>query len=225
MFYAFVKLFFHPLVRIYLRLRTEGAGKVPRGGAALIAANHASFLDPIVLGSACPRKIHFIVLQSMYDWWRLRWFYWGMQTIPVRAEEADPRAVKQALSRLRRGNLVGIFPEGGRSHDGVLLPPKPGAALLAAASGVPVIPAYIEGAWASWKPGTLFPLPGRVRVRFGDPIHFSRDREKRRDRAELEVFSRRLMQAIAELGQEAGHEGGADGGGERAAAARPPRIP
>jgi 1-acyl-sn-glycerol-3-phosphate acyltransferase len=223
MFYSFVKFFFRPLVRIYLRLDTEGAERVPPRGAALIAANHSSFLDPIVLGSACPRRIHFIVLQTMYDWWRLRWFYWGMQTIPVRAEEGDPRAVKQALWRLRRGDLVGIYPEGGRSDDGRLQPPKLGAALLAAASGAPVIPARIEGAWSCWRPGTKFPLPGRVRVRFGEPLVFRQERDKRRDRAELERFSLRVMEAIARLSPEECREGDPDGGRERASASRSPR--
>jgi len=223
MFYAFIKLFFRPLVRIYLRLRTEGAGNVPLRGPALIAANHASFLDPIVLGSACPRRIHFIVLQSMYDWWRLRWFYWGMQTIPVRAEEGDPRAVKQALSRLRRGDLVGIFPEGGRSRDGGLRPPKPGAALLAASSGVPVIPVHIHGARDAWRPGTWFPVPGRVLVRFGEAVSFEPGKKKRRDREAMEDFSSRLMEAIANLGPEERSESADPGGGERAASPRPPR--
>jgi 1-acyl-sn-glycerol-3-phosphate acyltransferase len=225
MFYSFVRLFFFPLVRIYLRLKTEGAEKVPLQGPALIAANHASFLDAIVLGSACPRRIHFVVLQSMYDWWRLRWFYWGMQTIPLRAEEADPRAVKQALARLRHGSVVGIYPEGGRSEDGRLQPPKPGAALLAVASGAPVIPAWIEGAWSCWRPKTWFPLPGRVRVVFGEPLYFSRERGLRRDRTEMERFSRRLMDAIAGLAPEGKGEGIAAGGGERALTARSPRDP
>jgi 1-acyl-sn-glycerol-3-phosphate acyltransferase len=220
MFYAFVKLFFRPLVRVYLRLVTEGSERVPLQGPALIAANHSSFLDPIVLGSACPRPIHFIVLQSMYDWWRLRWFYWGMQTIPVRAEEGDPRAVKQALWRLRRGDLVGIYPEGGRSEDGRPQPPKPGAALLAAVSGAPVIPAHIEGAWHCWKPRTRFPVPGRVRVSFGEPIYFGKGRDKRKDREELERFSRRVMEAIASLAPEDESEGAADRRGKRAPAPR-----
>jgi 1-acyl-sn-glycerol-3-phosphate acyltransferase len=225
MFYAFIKIFFRPLVRVYLRLRTEGSGNVPSAGPALIAANHASFLDPIVLGSACPRPIHFIVLQTMYDWWRLRWFYWGMQTIPVRAEEGDPRAVRQALSRLRRGDLVGIFPEGGRSRDGRLRAARPGAALMAAISGVPVIPAHIGGAWEAWRPGKWFPAPCPVRVRFGEALRFEEGKRGLRDREAVEVFSRRLMEAIAELGSEGEHESAAGGGGERAAAPRPARNP
>ncbi|HEV8337294.1 MAG TPA: lysophospholipid acyltransferase family protein [Candidatus Polarisedimenticolia bacterium] len=220
MFYGYVKLFFRLPTRIYLGLKAEGCERVPRHGPALIAANHASFLDPIVLGSACPRKIHFVVLQSMYEWKRLRWFYWGMQTIPVRAEESDPRAVKQALTRLRRGDLVGIFPEGGRSADGFLQPAKPGAALLAAISGAPVIPAHIAGAWSAWKPNTLFPVPGRVRVRFGEPIRIGAPGAKPRGREEVDAFSRRIMQAIAALASEGSRESDDPGGGNRAAATR-----
>lgn len=220
MFYGYVKLFFRLPTRIYLHLKAEGCERVPRHGPALIVANHASFLDPIVLGSACPRKVHFVVLQSMYEWKRLRWFYWGMQTIPVRAEESDPRAVKQALARLRRGDLVGIFPEGGRSPDGFLQPPKPGAALLAAVSGAPVIPVHIDGAWTAWRPNTLFPVPGRVRVRFGEPIRFGAPGGKQRGREEVDAFSRRIMQAIAALASEGSRESDDPGGGNRAVAAR-----
>lgn len=225
MFYTFVKLFCHPLVRIYLKLRVEGQERIPSEGPALLVANHASFLDPIVLGSACSRRIHFIVLQSMYDLWRLRWFYWGMETIPVRTEEADPRAIRQALTRLRRGETVGIFPEGGRSEDGSLKEPRPGAALLAAASGVPVVPCYIGGARAAWPPGTYFPAPGRVNVRFGAPFNFAAGERGRRDRGEIARFSRRMMEAIAELAPEGEREGGHHIGRERAVAPGATRDP
>jgi 1-acyl-sn-glycerol-3-phosphate acyltransferase len=198
MFYAFVKLFFALPVRFYLRLKVTGRGHVPASGGAILIANHASFLDPIVLGSACPRKIHFIVLRHMYDWLRLRWFYWGMQTIPVRREE-EARAIKAALGCLKRGHVVGIFPEGGRSSDGILQDPKQGAALLAALSGAPVVPARIHGAFESMPTGGRFPWPSRVRVRFGVPLHFARGERVGRDRAALETFSRELLSAIAAL--------------------------
>ncbi len=198
MFYAFVKLFFALPVRIYLRLKVRGKGNVPPAGAAIVVANHASFLDPIVLGSACPRKIHFIVLRHMYDWWRLRWFYWGMETIPVRREE-EARAIKLALGCLKRGQVVGIFPEGGRSPDGVLKDAKQGAALMAALSGAPVIPACIRGAFESLPIGGKFPAPAAVSVRFGEPLRFAPAERGRRDRAAIETFSRELVAAIAAL--------------------------
>jgi len=220
MFYTYVKLFFYPLVRVYLRLKVEGAEGIPRRGAALLVANHTSFLDPIVLGSACPRKIHFIVLKWMYDLWRLRWFYWGMETIPLRTEEADPRAIKRALTRLRHGALVGIFPEGGRSPNGSLQEGKLGAALLAAVSGVPVIPCAIRGALTSWRPATYFPLPGNVQVRFGSPIHYAANNSRRPDRADLASFSERMMSAIAALASEEKDGGSSHRGRERAPAPR-----
>ena len=204
MFYTFVKLFFAPLVRIYLRLKVRGSARVPSKGPAIVVANHASFLDPIVLGSACPRKIHFIVLQSMYDWWRLRWFYWGMQTIPVRAQEGDPRAIRVALARLKRGQVVGLFPEGARSGDGVLREGKMGVALLAALSGAPVIPCFIQGAFESLPPGMAFPRPARVIVSFGESMQFQRGEGAKRERADLEKFSSRLLAEIARLKEEAG---------------------
>ncbi|HEU5180478.1 MAG TPA: lysophospholipid acyltransferase family protein [Candidatus Polarisedimenticolia bacterium] len=198
MFYSFVKLFFALLVKIYLRLKVRGRGNVPATGAAIVVANHASFLDPIVLGSACPRKIHFIVLREMYDWWRLRWFYWGMETIPVRREE-EARAIKLALGCLKRGQVVGIFPEGGRSSDGILKDAKQGAALMAALSGAPVVPACIRGAFESLPIGGKFPSPAPVSVRFGEPLRFVATERGRRDRAAIETFSRELVAAIAAL--------------------------
>ena len=225
MFYSYVKLFFAPLVRIYLRLRVENAGRMPRQGPAILVANHASFLDPIVLGSACPRPIHFIVLQRMYDWWRLRWFYWGLGTIPVRTEESDPKAIREALGCLKRGEVLGIFPEGGRSLDGAYGPPKIGAALLAAMSGVPVVPCHIEGAFAAWRPRTRFPWPGRVRVRFGNPIRFPAGGKAARDREALERFSGLIMATIAGLGAEGSDAGEPDRGGQRAASPGLPGEP
>ena len=223
MFYAFVKLFFALPVRIYLRMKVCGAANVPASGAAILVANHASFLDPIVLGSACPRKIHFIVLRAMYDWWRLRWFYWGMQTIPVRREE-EARAIKAALSCLKRGHVVGIFPEGGRSSDGILQDGKQGAAMLAALSGAPVIPARIRGAFESLPIGGKFPRPAPVSVRFGPALRFSPGARSGRDRAAIESFSRDLLAAIAAL-EETPLENQPDRDRERAASSGSARNP
>jgi len=217
MFYDYVKLFFAPLVRIYLRLKVLDGANVPSKGPAILVANHASFLDPIVLGSACPRRIHFIVLQVMYDWLSLRWFYWGMQTIPVRTEEGDPRAIKKALARLRQGQVVGLFPEGERSTDGAIRHAKIGAALLAAVSGAPVIPCHIRGAFESLPRGACFPWPAAVRVRFGKPLLFPREEKGARDRPQMQAFATSMLLAIARLREEESSESQLGGRGERAA--------
>src|SRR5262245_19794954 len=223
MFYAFVKLFFALPVRIYLRIKVRGMQNVPASGAAILVANHASFLDPIVLGSACPRKIHFIVLREMYDWWRLRWFYWGMETIPVRKED-EARAIKAALGCLKRGKVIGIFPEGGRSLDGILQDGKPGAALLAALSGASVIPTRIRGAFESLPMGGRFPRPARVSVHFGDALQFAPGARSGRDRAAIEAFSRELLAAIGAL-EETPLENQPDRDRQRATSSGSPRNP
>lgn len=220
MFYDYVKLFFAPLVRIYFRLKVLDRGNVPSQGPVILVANHASFLDPIVLGSACPRKIHFIVLQEMYDWLSLRWFYWGMETIPVRTEEGDPRAIKKALARLRKGDVVGVFPEGERSSDGAISSAKVGAALLAAVSGAPVIPCHIRGAYESMPRGSRFPWPARVRVRFGEPLRFPNEEKRHRDRSQMQEFANGLLLAIARLREDDSSEGQSRGRGQRAASDR-----
>jgi 1-acyl-sn-glycerol-3-phosphate acyltransferase len=120
MFYWFVKGIFHPYVALYLGLTRDGLEHLPRRGPAIVVCNHASYMDAIILGSAAPRPIHFIVLQWMYDLIYIRWFYWGMGAIPVRAG-SDARGLRKAARVLGRGRLVGIFPEGTRLTGGARL--------------------------------------------------------------------------------------------------------
>lgn len=201
MFYWFVKGVFYPFVRLYLGLTRDGLENLPRRGPAIVVSNHASYMDPILLGSAAPRPIQFIVLGWMYDLVLLRWFYWGMDTIPVRGEGQDSRGVRRALRVLSGDRVVGIFPEGTRSPDGRLSDARPGAAMLAALSGAPVVPAYIDGARDSLPVGGKFPSPARVHVRFGPPLRFERSR-RRAGRDALDDFSREMLEAIRRLGND-----------------------
>lgn len=198
MFYWFVKGVFYPFVRLYLGLSREGLEHLPRRGAVLVVCNHASYMDPILLGSAAPRPLHFMVLRWMYDLMLIRWFYWGMGTIPVRGQGQDSRGVKRALRILARGDAVAIFPEGTRSADGRINRARPGAAMIAALSGAPVVPAYIDGARDSLPVGGRFPRPARVHVRFGPPLLFRRD-PARADREVLLEFADTVQRAIAGL--------------------------
>lgn len=199
MFYWFVKGIVYPFAQLYLGLRRSGLEHLPRRGPAIVVCNHSSYMDPVVLGSASPRPVHFIVLQWMYDLLLLRWFYWGMGTIPVRAAGTDSMAIRRALAALRRGRVVGIFPEGSRSPDGRMREARPGVALIAALSGAPVVPACIEGASDSLPVGGRFPLPANVSVRFGPALQFTRE-EGSRDRDQLRRFALAVEGAIRELG-------------------------
>ena len=198
-FYWFVKTIFYPFVRLYLGLKREGLEHLPRRGPAIVVSNHVSYMDAIVLGSASPRPLHFIVLQWMYDLLLIRWFYWGMGTVPIRVGGNDTIAIRRALRVLDRGHVLGIFPEGTRSPDGQIGETRPGAAMIAALSGVPVVPAFIAGAGESMPVGSSFPAPARIRVRFGPALHFKR-RKGTGDRDRLQQFARAMEDGIRRLG-------------------------
>lgn len=161
------------VLRLYFRFAVEGAARIPTGGA-LIVANHPSGLDPLVLAAALPRRGIFI---AAAEFLRMRVVGWVMRAygvIPVRRGQTDLSVIKEALAALEAGALVVIFPEGRVSPEGGEA--KAGAGLLAARTGVPIVPAALVGTARALPLGRLFPRPARVRVLFGAPLPASPDR-------------------------------------------------
>ncbi|MCI0585072.1 MAG: 1-acyl-sn-glycerol-3-phosphate acyltransferase [Chloroflexi bacterium] len=198
-FYWLIKTIAWPITRTYVRLRVTGSENVPRSGGCIVVANHASYADAIVLGSAFPRRIVFMITEPIYRLMRLRWFYYMMGTIPVSSGEADPSAMKVALRTLRDGGVIGIFPEGQRISDGALGEGKAGAAMLAARSGALVIPVALIGTREVMPVGSLLPRPHPVRVVIGKPLRFAARSGRRPTRQEIDDFAGDLMNAIAIL--------------------------
>ena len=131
----------------------------------------------------------------------LGWFYRFNHTISVEQRRGNRHALRAARDVLRRGAVLGIFPEGGISRDGDLLLGNPGAVSLVLSEKVPIVPVGVIGADRALGFGAWFPRPKRITVRFGDPIHFE-ELEKilpgsRKER--LEAATRLLMERIAEL--------------------------
>jgi 1-acyl-sn-glycerol-3-phosphate acyltransferase len=118
----------------------------------------------------------------------------------VNLERPDPGAIKRVLRMLDSGRVVGIFPEGPFSREGRLVPGQPGVAMIALRSGMPVVPAAIEGTYEALV-GRRFYVPRRrpLSVRFGAPMHFGRVRHRRVTRAEREELTGRIMSEIAAL--------------------------
>jgi len=214
MFYWLIKGLAWPIVRLYLRFRRSDKERVPRKGPCIVVANHSSYLDAICLGSACPRKLHFLISIDIYRMLGLRWLYFLMGTIPLRTDGADTRAMKTALDVLRRGGAIGVFPEGQRMRDGRLGEGKIGVAFLAARSGAPVVPAAIIGAYDAMPVGALVPRPRPVRVAFGDPLEYP-EKGRVAGREDLLAFANHVMQAIADLGAPAPRSAGKDPGAPR----------
>lgn len=197
-FYWTIKTTAWPITRVYSRMRVVGADNVPRKGTCIVVANHTSYADAVILGSACPRRLNFMITRPIYRMNRLRWFYYMMGSIPV-GGEADPAAMKQAIRVLKGQDAIAIFPEGQRMPDGTPGAGKEGVALLASRTGAPVIPAAIIGAHRIMPVGSVFPKPGTIRVVFGAPMTFPDIEGKRATREQMRAFADRVMQAIRDL--------------------------
>ena len=193
----------------YFRLSHEGREHVPADGALIVAANHVSYLDPAVLGATLPRPAHFIMVGGIWRKTGLNWFFRGMRSIPVDREGLMSRsALKAALDALARGEVVGIFPEGGRALPDGSVPALAGVALLARRSGAPVLPTGISGTFEALPRGRAIPRICKIRVRFGPLVrHEGLSREQ--DAAFTTVLMREIRALIDEpaVGAVASREG------------------
>ncbi len=154
--------------RLWFRLRIEGAP--PRTGAYVLAANHTSFVDPVVLGVSVRRRVVYLMTEVVWRSPRLGWFYRWSRTIPVGVRGRNREALRAARAVLQQGRVVGIFPEGGLSRDGMPMLGNPGAVSLVLNEGVPIVPVGIVGAAQALPAGASWPRPRRITVRFGAPI-------------------------------------------------------
>jgi 1-acyl-sn-glycerol-3-phosphate acyltransferase len=166
--YALVRSLVVVFFRLYFRLRVSGAEHVPKEGAAILTANHKSFMDSFALGVCTRRHLRFMakteLIEARYGRLLVR-----LGAFPVRRGEADADALETAREVLRQDGLLALFPEGTRVRDpDELGDPKRGAGRLALESGAPLVPAAITGTEDLFVGG--FPKPKRVQVAFADPI-------------------------------------------------------
>jgi 1-acyl-sn-glycerol-3-phosphate acyltransferase len=170
-----------PLLRLVFRPRIEGMENVPASGAAIVAGNHLSFSDHFVMPAILPRRITFLAKAEYFTGPGLKGrltaaFFRGVGQIPVDRSggRASQSAIDAALEVLARGELLGIYPEGTRSHDGRLYRGRTGVAVMALRANVPVVPCAMVGTFELQPPGRVIPRIGRITIRFGKPLDFSR---------------------------------------------------
>jgi 1-acyl-sn-glycerol-3-phosphate acyltransferase len=140
--------------RLVYRFRVAGDQHIPERGAAIIAANHVSFIDPVLLMAASPRPIRFIMDHRIFALPVLGWFFRLAKAIPIASQKDDPatyeRAFEQARQVLADGELLGIFPEGGITRDGELQEFKGGIMKVLQSQPVPVVPIGLQNLWGSF---------------------------------------------------------------------------
>ncbi len=191
-------LLFHCFARLWFRLRVENLPRLP--GAYVLAPNHVSLLDPLLVGAASRRRVIFLMTEVIHRSPWLGWFYRWNRAIPLAARGGNRDRLRAARAVLQQGRVVGIFPEGGISRDGGLLLGNPGAVALVLQEGVAVVPVAVIGADRALPPGAVFPRPVRITIRFGDPIPpaaLEAVGSGRKDR--LQAATRLIMDRIAGL--------------------------
>lgn len=168
--YAISHILARFVATVFFRVRVHGRENVPATGGVLVCANHQSYFDPVLVGLSVDRRLNYLARDTLF---RNRWFAWLIRfydAIPIEREGSGLGGLKETLKRLKRGEMVLIFPEGTRSTDGEIAPLKPGFCAVARRANVPLAPVGFDGPFQSWPKGAKFPQPVRVSVYIGKAI-------------------------------------------------------
>lgn len=192
MLYSFLRFLSWLALKIGFGLKVKGRENIPRQGGFILAGNHLSYLDPIVIGVACPRKLNYMAKQELFGSRLSSWFMSAIYVFPVKRNSADLSAMKEAIRRVNNGGGLVLFPEGSRRFEGASAEPQAGVGFLSAKLSVPVIPAFVEGTDKAWPAGVKFPRPAKIRVYFGKQISIER-------RVPYQDIARQVMDEIRHL--------------------------
>lgn len=180
MYYESTRRYVGPLLRLVWRPTVRGLENIPASGPVIIASNHLSFFDSVVIPLASPRHVAFLAKQEYFTGTgprgRLnRWFFTGVGAIPVDRDDAraGQKSLELQLDVLRQGRACGIYPEGTRSRDGRLYRGRTGVGHLVLASGAPVVPVALAGTQNLQRPGSSMVRLAKVSVTFGAPLDFT----------------------------------------------------
>jgi len=187
--------------RLLWRAEISGPLPVRPGQGAVIVCNHIGPIDPAFVALGTDTSVHWLVAREFVEMPILRWFFRTVQAIPVGRGGIDTAATKLAIRYLQQGDLVGLFPEGRINEtDRLLLPGRPGAALIALRARVPVIPCHVSD---SPYDGTILGfllIPARTRLKVGEPIDLSPYYDRAGDREVQSELTKRFLREIARLG-------------------------
>lgn len=195
MVYIILRFLSFLILKVIFRLEVRGREYIPKKGAFILAANHLSYLDPVVLGAACGRKLNFMAKHSLF----LNPFFARLlpllNVFPVKRDSADLFALKEAMRRIKKGGGLLLFPQGRRVEKGAEFDkPHPGIGFLADKLDVTVIPAFVRGTGDALPKGARFIRPGKISVCFGKQVYIKKDLSYQ-DNAQL------VMEEIRHLGQ------------------------
>ncbi len=181
---------FRTLFALYFRCRYFGAGRVPKTGPVILAANHASVLDPPLVGTGLKRGVNYLARDTLFRFPGFGALLRSWKVVPVDRDGAGAAGLRAILDRLQRGGAILLFPEGTRTRDGRLQPARSGIGLTVIKSAAPVVPVRVFGSFEAYGRAARFPKPHRLTVKFGEPLIFEKLR------AEAKTCSRTRLKEI-----------------------------
>jgi 1-acyl-sn-glycerol-3-phosphate acyltransferase len=185
-------------------LKVYGKENVPATGGALLAANHESYLDPVLVGVRLRRPVSFMAKSELFEHRAFGWLIGNLHAFPVRQGKGDRGAINETIERLKEGHILNLFPEGTRSEDGELAPIQSGVALVVRRAGVPIVPVAIAGSFDAWPRTRKLPRPRPIHVMYGKPLEVS----GLKGDAITKLIDRTLRGMIAELRARRAREAG-----------------
>ena len=197
------------LLRSVFRARVTGLDHFPKTGPVIVASNHLSFLDSIIIYAMMPRRLTFLAKAEYVNTPGIRGkamkaFFETVDIIPVNRSDRSKslKALDIALEKLNEGKVFGIYPEGTRSRDGYLYRGKIGVAWLAHMTGAPVVPVGLIGTDRLQKPGSNMVYPHRFTIRVGEPMWFEKTGEQMTGKQRRQTTNQ-IMDEIAQLSGQA----------------------
>jgi 1-acyl-sn-glycerol-3-phosphate acyltransferase len=196
---------FRAMFATYFRWRVFGADNVPQTGGVILASNHASFLDPPLVGSGLHRDINYLARESLFRFPGIGALLRSWNAVPVDRDGGGAKGLKIILDRLLAGNGIILFPEGTRTRDGNLQPARSGIGLTVIKSDAVVIPVRTFGTFEAYGRIHKFPRPKKVSVKYGKPMHFEKLRSEAKNCSKprlKEIYQEvadEIMMAIANL--------------------------
>jgi 1-acyl-sn-glycerol-3-phosphate acyltransferase len=198
-------LAFRAVYATYFRWRVFGAENVPLTGGVILASNHASFLDPPLVGAGLKRDINYLARESLFRFPGIGALLRSWNSVPVDRDGGGARGLKKILDRLLAGGGIILFPEGTRTRDGRLQPARSGIGLTVIKSTAPVVPVRVFGTYEAYGRHISIPRPHRIAVKYGAPMNFEalRAEAKTCDKTRLKQIYQQvadeIMAAIAKL--------------------------
>ncbi|MEG0542059.1 MAG: lysophospholipid acyltransferase family protein [Angelakisella sp.] len=194
-FYRFALDLTRVISKLFLRIRYSGIENLPTEGGYVVACNHRSFVDPVILAHGLPRQVYYMAKAELFKNPLLGKIFQGLGVFPVARGTGDMSAIERAIEILQGGGLLGIFPEGTRSFDGKPLRPKSGMAHVAKTAGVGIIPCALvfEGRMTFWK---------KAVIKFGTPISYEELFGEEQSSAALKRATKLVMERITAMLEE-----------------------